>query len=196
MKQLNLKLLKKIIVSLFIFLILLIPIGIFNIKRDIYLNKNIINKHKYVIILGAGLKNNQPKEVLKERLDFALEYYKKYPQTIFIVSGGKGKDEKISESEAMKEYLIKKYIPEKNILEENKSTSTLENLKFSKEKIPNENNIGVVSSDFHLYRTKYLGNKINMKIEGLYAKTPIKGAIKFYIRESIALIYYHIKYII
>ncbi|MGL5089245.1 MAG: YdcF family protein, partial [Cetobacterium sp.] len=77
------------------------------------------------MILGAGLRRDQPKKVLKYRLDKAVEYYKKYPNTIFIVSGGQGKDEIVSESKAMKKYLIKNSVLNKNIIEENKSKTTL-----------------------------------------------------------------------
>ncbi len=112
----------------FIFTFILVE-GI--ILKDIVVNKNKDPKVEYLIILGAGLKGDVPSEVLKYRLNKAVEYYKKNPDTIFIVSGGQGKDELISEAEAMEIYLSKRGIPIKNIIKEDKSTSTYENLKFS-----------------------------------------------------------------
>ena len=52
---------------------------------------------------------------------------------IFIPSGGQGKDEIISEAEAMKNYLIENNIKPEDIILENESTNTLQNMKYSKQ---------------------------------------------------------------
>ncbi len=172
----------------------LFVIALGTILMDIYNSKNIEMKNDYVIILGAGLQGNKPKDVLKYRLDKAIDYYKKYPNVIFIVSGGKGKDEIISESKAMKNYLISHSIPQNNIIEENKSTKTLENLIFSYNLIPpNIKNIGVISNDFHMYRIKFFANLLNYKLNPIYAKTPLKNKISLFTRETLAVIYYSLK---
>jgi uncharacterized SAM-binding protein YcdF (DUF218 family) len=187
-------LLKKIINFIVLLSFFIFTIGLTTIILDIKNNKTIEVKNDYVIILGAGLKGDKPKSVLKYRLNKALEYYKKYPNTIFIVSGGQGKDEIISESEAMKNYLVLNHIPAKQIIKENKSKTTLENLLFSKKLIPlNIKNIGVISNDFHLYRVKFLAKTINFNINPIYAKTPFISLFSLYTRETIAVIYYYIK---
>ena len=68
------------------------------ILKDILVNRNNNPKVKYLIVLGAGLKGDIPSEVLKYRLNKAVEYYKENPNTIFIVSGGQGKDESMVEN--------------------------------------------------------------------------------------------------
>ena len=85
----------------------------------------------YVIIHGAGLINGEKvSRLLQERLDKAILVYSKDPSpTKLIPSGGKGSDENISEAEAMKRYLLEQGIPESDILMEDRSTTTLENLK-------------------------------------------------------------------
>lgn len=164
--------------------------------KDISTNKNNMSKNDYVIVLGAGITpNGNPKTVLRYRLDKALEYYKENPDTIFIVSGGKGKDEIISESKAMKNYLVNKGVPKYRVIEENKSTSTLENLKFSKELIPEGSTVGVISNDFHLYRVKFLSSEIGLSLTPIYAKTPPKNRYSYFIREVIAILAYKIFFI-
>ena len=64
------------------------------------------------------------------------EYLKSHEKTIAIVSGGQGKGEDISEALAMKQGLIKQNIAEDRIIMEDKSTSTDENITFSKPLIP------------------------------------------------------------
>ena len=95
----------------------------------------------FIIILGSKINNDGSlTPLLKGRVDRAIDFAnKQYENTkkkiVYIPSGGKGKDEIISEAEAIKDYLIKKGIKEKQIIIENKSTSTTENMKFSKKKI-------------------------------------------------------------
>lgn len=160
----------------------------FFLFKDIYKNKNNFPKVSHIIVLGAGLKDNKPNELLEFRLIKTLEYYKKYPNTIFILSGGVGKNEKLSEAKAMENYLIEKGIPKKNLILEENSTSTYENLKFSKEILKNlkVKNIGVISSSFHLYRTKYIAKKLNMSIETIYANTPYTVILLYAFREFFA----------
>ena len=58
---------------------------------------------------------------------------------VFIPSGGKGTDEVIAEAQAMKKYLMEQGIKEENIIVEDKSKNTYENVKLS-DKIIRERN--------------------------------------------------------
>ena len=159
------------------------------ILKDILVNRNNNPKVKYLIVLGAGLKGDIPSEVLKYRLNKAVEYYKKNPDTIFIVSGGQGKDEWISEAEAMNIYLFKKGVPLKNIIKEDKSTSTYENLKFSDKIIKEKGitgDIGVMSNNFHMYRVKLISKKLNFPLKTVYAETPAIVFPNYMLREYFA----------
>ena len=87
----------------------------------------------YAIILGAKVKENGVASLaLQYRLDAAVEYLKQYPHVQVIVSGGQGKDEPMSEATFMYTYLVEAGIEENRILQEDDSTSTYENLQFSK----------------------------------------------------------------
>lgn len=191
------KIFKAIIETCFTIGVTLFIISLGTIVMDIHNSKNSESKNEYIIVLGAGLRGDKPKNVLKYRLDKAIDYYKKYPNTIFIVSGGQGKDEIISESKAMKNYLVSHSVPKNNIIEENKSTTTLENLIFSHNLISNNvKNIGVISNDFHMYRVKFFANSLNYKINPIYAKTPLKSKVSLFSREALAIIYYSLKNIL
>ena len=95
----------------------------------------------FIIILGCGLrKDGTPTPLLKGRIDRALAFDKKQREEtgrelIFIASGGQGPGEVNSESLAMKNYLMENGVPENRIIEEDRSTDTLENMRFSKAKI-------------------------------------------------------------
>lgn len=147
----------------------------------------------YLIILGARVKGTVPSLALQYRIDHAAMYLKENPDTIAIASGGKGPGEDISEAESIKRELIGHGIEESRIFLEDKSTDTYENIRFSKEFIPEEAESGlIVTNDFHIYRAKMIADNADLKIDGLPAKTPIQAVIKSYTREYLALTKYFI----
>ena len=89
-------------------------------------------QYDYIIIHGAGLDGPRPTPLLAGRIDKALELWKKQHQHgKFVVSGGQGADEVVSEAQAMRDYLLDKGVSADAILMEDKSTTTWENLKYS-----------------------------------------------------------------
>ena len=104
------------------------------ILMNIYVTKDINNVKTVdtMIILGAKVNRDGVSKTLKLRLDKAIEYYNKDKDINIIVSGGQGKDEVMTEALAMKNYLLENGVDEKNIILENKATTTLENIIFSK----------------------------------------------------------------
>ena len=92
----------------------------------------------FIIILGSKInKDGSLTPLLQGRVDKALSFGNKQyeiskKKIVYVPSGGKGQDEITSEAEAIKNYLISKGIKEKQIIIEDKSTSTIENMKFSK----------------------------------------------------------------
>ena len=89
-------------------------------------------QYDYIIIHGAGLDGPRPTPLLAGRIDKALELWNKQHQRgKFVVSGGQGADEVVSEAQAMRDYLLEKGVPGDAILMEDKSTTTWENLRYS-----------------------------------------------------------------
>ena len=106
-----------------------------------------------IIVLGAQVKGKKITDSLKRRLDRAALYLKKYPDTRVIVSGGQGPGEEISEADAMAAYLIRSGIDRERIIREDQSTSTSENLRYSRKYTdPEREDIGIVTNGFHMYR--------------------------------------------
>ena len=149
----------------------------------------------YMIVLGCGIrKDGTPNPLLKSRLDRAIEFYitqkeESGKELRFITSGGQGPDEPISESLCMKNYLISQGIPEELIIEEDRSTTTQENMRFSKEKIkacegitaedtgpkpvPLDPGIKVAFSttNYHVFRSGLFARRVKMRAQGIGAKT-------------------------
>lgn len=149
----------------------------------------------YLIVLGAGVNGTYPSMTLRNRLDSAYEYLTSYPQAKAVVSGGQGSGEDVTEAYCMKKWLTEKGISADRIIEEDKSTSTIENLKFSNEKIiadsgNSENKIAVLSSEYHLYRAKEIAKSIGIDAKGVAGHTSLPVMkINYFIREGIAVTY-------
>ena len=159
-------------------------------KKKIDYNKD------YMIILGCKIgKDGSLPPLLKGRVDRALkfrneQFEKTGKELIFIPSGGKGKDEIISESEAMKKYLIKNGIKDKNIIMEDKSKNTYDNIKFSNKLIKKKNaNIAFSTTNYHVLRAGLIANEQGLYLEGIGSKTKAYYWINAFIREFIGTLY-------
>lgn len=140
----------------------------------------------YLIVLGAQVKKTTVSKTLRKRLDTALNYLKDNPESKVIVSGGRGQGEDITEAEAMELYLITMGIAEDRIIQENKSTNTNENIRFSKKLIREKNaNVAIVTNGFHIYRALKIAEKQGIKeVQGISAPTDPILCIHYYVREA------------
>ena len=114
----------------------------------------------YIIVLGAQMKPNGPSVVLEKRLRRAYTYLTENPETLCVLSGGRGSNEPVSEAQGMYDDLVKKGIDPKRLILEDQSTNTVENLRFSRKLIPQEvQKVGIVTSNFHVYRSLRLAKQ-------------------------------------
>ena len=150
-----------------------------------------------MIVLGCMVYEWGPSILLQDRLNTALDYLEDHPDTTVVVSGGQGADEHISEAQAMHDYLVEHGFPSEQILLEDQSTSTYENLSVSNHLIAEHgidvtDDIVVVSNDFHLARVRMLFKRVTGGDYHLYTlaapTSHLPSRIKMYIREPLALI--------
>ncbi|MGE8079432.1 YdcF family protein [Peribacillus loiseleuriae] len=142
----------------------------------------------YLIVLGAKVNGNVPSLALQYRINTAAEYLTRNKSTVAIVSGGQGNGEDISEAEVMKRGLLKYGIEESRVIMEDQSTSTYENIKYSKLLIPGGAVKGfLVTNDFHIYRAEKIATSQGLNLQGISAKTPKVVLIKSYVREYLAI---------
>jgi uncharacterized SAM-binding protein YcdF (DUF218 family) len=146
-----------------------------------------------IIVLGCKVKGTKPSLMLKHRLDTAYDYLVSNPNVIAIVSGGKGDDEQISEAQCMKEYLVGKGISESRVIMEDKSTSTYENFKYSKEILEGQglptDSITVVTDGYHQLRASMIAKKLDFKTYSISAKTSWYLVPTYFVREWFGVTY-------
>ena len=169
-------------ISFVIFMIYTLFLQVIPRKRDF----------DYVVIHGAGLINGEKvTKLLSDRLDKAIEVYRKDPTPPkMIPSGGQGSDEKVSEAQAMKDYLLEHGIPESDIIMEDRSTTTFENLRFSKQIIDGfegRKYTALVSSNYHVFRAMRYARKIGLSCTGVGSHVAFYYWPSALIREYIAI---------
>lgn len=156
----------------------------------------------FIIVLGSGLIDGKTvPPLLGKRIEKAIQFYHAQDRATLnppkiIMSGGKGDDEHIAESLAMKNYALEKGIPEKDILVETNSKNTLENMKFSKEIMEaafGGSNFKVIftTNNFHLFRAGLFAKMAHLNADGLGAKTAFYFLPNAFLREFIAIIMMH-----
>ncbi|WEV45934.1 YdcF family protein [Bifidobacterium sp. ESL0690] len=162
-------------------------------------------QYDYIVILGAGLQGTKPTPLLRGRIDKAVDLWNRQGRRgLFIVSGGQGADEEISEAEAMKRYLVEQRgVPAGNIIKEDQSTTTLENLRnckvimdercASNDYVSAQNRmacpyrVAVVTSDYHVFRASEYAREIGLKSDGIGSHTKSYYWPAAFIREFIAI---------
>jgi uncharacterized SAM-binding protein YcdF (DUF218 family) len=120
----------------------------------------------YLIVLGSQVRADEtPSPVLQYRLDAAATYLQANPRTRCDVSGGKGPNEPVAEAACMAAYLQAQGIEPARILQEDRSTDTNENIRYSAELLPAQGDdpatarVGLVTNNFHVFRSLALARK-------------------------------------
>ena len=138
--------------------------------------------------LVAQVRKSGPSLVLRYRLDKAIEYLDENPNTICIVSGGKGPNEPFPEAQGMADYLKEHGIAEQRILEEPESKTTEENIVNSKKLISDDNaSVGVITNNFHMFRALQIADKYGLdNAQGIAAGSPPNMLVNNMVREFFA----------
>ncbi len=151
---------------------------------------NLVNiktkKLDYVVVLGAGLMGKRVTPLLAARINRGIEVYRRNPGSKIIMSGGQGPDEEIPEAVAMAKYAEEKGVPKKDIIVEDKSKTTRENLIFSHKLMKPDSRFAIVTNSYHVYRALVLAKRLGLQCIGYGAKTKWYFTLNAFVREFIA----------
>jgi uncharacterized SAM-binding protein YcdF (DUF218 family) len=151
---------------------------------------------EYMVVLGAKVRHDGPSVSLMDRIRAAADYMNTHPDVIAVVSGGKGGDEPMTEAQCMYNELVKLGIDPNRIWMEENATSTWENLHFSLNLIEEKtgsrpDKIGLLSSEYHLFRAKMFAKACEVEAVGIPAHTSrLSQMINHFMREVAGVWHY------
>ena len=147
-----------------------------------------------ILVLGSGTPNGKASPVLQARLDLALQQAQRYPQALVVVSGGVDFGQTLSEARIMGDYLRARGLAAARIAQEEKSTSTAENLLLTKvllqqRSVSAEAPLRLVTSDFHTLRARWIAERVGYgQVSLAGAPTPLYVRYNAWLREYFAVL--------
>ena len=134
-----------------------------------------------LIVLGCpSYDNGEMSRTQKMRVEKAAQVLKKYQIPVCIITGGAAHNQ-YSEAKVMSDYLLT--LIDTNVLLEDKSTTTYENMLYTK-KLCEERNyhkVGVLTSGYHANRAYAMSKKFFKDV--IMFKAPYRFTLKKMIRE-------------
>ena len=132
-----------------------------------------------IVVLGARIVDGRPSRMLEFRLRRALEVWRAAPAPLVVTGFG--------EAEVMADWLLVRGVPESSIVLEPEARSTNENLERSRALFPEVACLTVVTSGFHVLRTRVWAWHLGIPVQMVAAPTPKTSRVKNYAREVVAL---------
>lgn len=140
-----------------------------------------------IIVLGAQInEDGTPKLQLQWRLERALSAYTQSPRTV-VVCGAKGENEPVTEAEAMRAWLIGHGVKPEQVLMDDTSFNTKENIANAIKLLPEgTKTVVVVTSDYHLPRAMQIARDAGLEPQGLASPIKPEYWLKNHAREALA----------
>ena len=172
----------------------------------------------YIIVLGCAIrKDGTPTPLLRSRLNRALTFAAAQEKEtgkapVFVLSGGQGADECVSEAECMRRYLAGQGVPEDRMILEDRSTDTAENMAFSKKLILDrvrpgdsgeaprgywpslddpEARIAFSTTNYHVFRSGLKARRVKMRALGMGCRSKWYFWPNAAVREFVGLLTQH-----
>ncbi|MDE6470683.1 MAG: YdcF family protein [Eubacterium sp.] len=176
---------QKLIVIIAVCLLFLLVLKMYEIYK---VGKTTADSEDVVIVLGCRVKGDKPSLALIKRTDAAYRFLLNNPEAVAILSGGQGKDEKLSEALCMQKLLYDRGILKDRLILEDKSTSTDENIRFSLEIIEQlgmKKEAAIATSEYHQKRAAAICKRYGIKSSAVSSKTKLTLLPTFLLREML-----------
>lgn len=132
-----------------------------------------------VLVLGALVdEDGRPSTILRSRLAHAQP---------LIDAAGVGVLSGRGEAEAMAQWLVTHGVDRAKLMVELEATSTNENLENARALLPDTRCWTVVTSDFHVLRTRIWAWHLGIPVQVIGAPTPKDSRVTMFFRECLAL---------
>jgi len=120
---------------------------------------------EYIMVLGCGVRDGEPSDMLEDRLLRALEVAEKFPDAKLILSGNNAGPE-YDEVGVMKKFCIGESFDEKKIITDDYGFSTGASVTNMK-KVHGVEKAVIVTQKYHLYRALHIASQYDIEAYGV-----------------------------
>lgn len=144
----------------------------------------------YLIVLGARVDPDGPSPALKRRLNCLMAVLDDHPNAKIIATGGQGADEPMTEARCIRDELVKRGVDPARILMEDRSSATVENLRFSMALMDDPAaRVGIITNNYHVWRAVHIAKKVGFaNAWGIAAEYTGHTKFHYMIREAVCIV--------
>ena len=187
----NIGMKKKIIITLFVFIIVIIGstfiinLHMINSSKDRIIDNPNIDNVDAILVLGCKAYQDHPSLMLEERLLKAIDVYNETNYKL-LLSGDHGTYE-YDEINVMANYMIDNDIPKEDIFVDHAGFNTYDSI-YRAKYVFGAKKVLIITQEYHMYRALYLAEKLGLEAYGIVANDiPYKGImLKNQIREILS----------
>ena len=150
------------------------------------------------VVLGAAVWTSQVSPVFRERINHGIDLYQKRQVQKLIFTGGQGNPGEPTESSAARQYALLRGVPAADILIEEKSHTTYENILYAKQLADAHGikKVLIVSDPLHMKRAVAMASDMGLAAE----PSPTPSTRYQGLRSQLGLLahetYYYIGYLL
>ena len=150
------------------------------------------------IVLGAAVWSSGVSPVFRERINHGIDLYRTGKVRKLIFTGGQGNPGEPTESAAARDYALQSGVPAQDILIEEKSHTTYENIKYAKQVADTHNikRVLIVSDPLHMKRAVLMAQDVGLKAEPSPTPSTRYQSVKSQLGLLMHETYYYIGYLI
>lgn len=184
--------------SLLISSVLLLVAGLLAARIYSYRNANSHAPADAAVVLGAAVWGAEVSPVFRERINHGIDLHRKGKVRKLIFTGGRGNRGEPTESAAARRYAIQSGVPAGDILIEEKSHTTYENILYAKQlaEAQGVRKVLIVSDPLHMKRAVAMARDVGLVAE----PSPTQSTRYRGVRSQAALLaretYYYIGYLL
>ncbi|HEV8203776.1 MAG TPA: YdcF family protein [Pyrinomonadaceae bacterium] len=150
------------------------------------------------IVLGAAVWSSGVSPVFRERINHGIDLYRTGKVRKLIFTGGQGNPGEPTESAAARDFALQSGVPAQDILIEEKSHTTYENIKYAKQVADTHNikRVLIVSDPLHMKRAVLMAQDVGLKAEPSPTPSTRYQSVKSQLGLLMHETYYYIGYLI
>jgi uncharacterized SAM-binding protein YcdF (DUF218 family) len=154
-------------IALVVFTIVVLAAGVLALRVYTFSNARSDGPADAAVVLGAAVWTSEVSPVFRERINHAVDLHRKGRVRKLIFTGGQGNRGEPTESSAARQYAVESGVPVTDILIEEKSHTTYENIVYAKQLADRHRlkKVLIVSDPLHMKRAMTMATDLGLVAE-------------------------------